>query len=308
MTRPALLLKTLRSNHTDLEFFGFLGLFTKDKVLYALPELSEEPVFLRSLAKPLQASVMVDLDLRPRLTPDEVAITCASHVGEKEHVRVVKRILNKFNLDTEQLRCNTHAPLSLKTTGEEPINNNCSGKHALMLALCVDQGWSTGAYLEFNHPLQRFIYKKHKELCEYEELVLSYDSCGTPIYGLPLRNIAKGYLNLFLDEEYKVIRDAFLRYPVLIGGKGRTDTKIMRANNELIAKVGAGGLLAVLNLESREILLIKMSQENNQVREVTASKILMQLGWIGKPLCSYDIFTFAGKKVGEYVECYGPLR
>ena len=41
--------------------------------------------------------------------------------------------------------------------GPESITQNCSGKHAGMLATAVLNGWPTAGYLDPGHPLQRRI-------------------------------------------------------------------------------------------------------------------------------------------------------
>jgi L-asparaginase II len=86
-------------------------------------------------------------------------------------------------------------------------------------------------------------------------------------------------MNLFLNDKYAPVKHAFLHHPELIGGESRLDTEIMRTSpRKLIAKVGAGGFLAVLNLELSEILLINTGQDNPELRKTAASQALNAIG------------------------------
>lgn len=305
MFKPALILKTKRSNVEDLQFFGFINLFSKEKNLLKIGVDDGALFLLRSLAKPFQASVMADFKTHEfyNFTKEEIAISAASHIGDCEHTQHVLGILNKIGLSEDYLQCGTHKPLIDTIQNPAPINNNCSGKHAMMLAVCKQQGYDINSYLDPKNPLQKEIYKKHLELCACSpsDMVLSYDGCNAPIYAIPLKNLALGYLNLFLDEKYKFLKDAYLKCPDIMGGQNRTDSVIIKSGGgKLIAKVGAGGFLAVLNLESKEVLIIKMTTEDYKAREVAAQNMLLKLGWIKEKFFDTAIKTSCGIPVGEW--------
>ena len=114
----------------------------------------------RSCNKPVQALGMVraGLDL-----PDELlALACASHSGEPFHVEGARRILALAGLDESALQTPADYPLDDAARevviraggGRTPVQMNCSGKHAAMLATCVVNGWDTATYLAPDHPLQ----------------------------------------------------------------------------------------------------------------------------------------------------------
>jgi L-asparaginase len=173
----------------------------------------------------------------------------------------------------------------------------------MMLAVCKQQRYDLDSYLDPNHPLQKAIYEKHVELCECKksDIVLSYDGCNAPIYAMPLKNIALGYLNLFLDKKYEFLKDAYLKCPDIMGGEKRTDSVIIKkGEGKLIAKVGAGGFLAILNLESKEVLLIKMTTEDYKAREFSAQAMLLKLGWIKEKFADTSIKTSSGIYLGEW--------
>ena len=52
------------------------------------------------------------------------------------------------------------------------------------------------------------------------------------------------------------------------------------SSNKLFSKVGAGGLVLVYNFEKDEILLIKLAQDNNDVRKLILLDILNKLNWL----------------------------
>ncbi len=305
MFKPELVLKTKRSGIEDLQFFGFINLFSKEKNLLKIGVDNGALFLLRSLAKPFQASVMADFKTHEfyNFTKEEIAISAASHIGDIEHTKTVLGILKKIGLDENCLQCGTHKPLIDTIKNPTPLHNNCSGKHAAMLAVCKHQGYDVNSYLDPNHPLQQEIYKKHLELCKCTpaDMVLSYDGCNAPIYAMPFKNLALGYLNLFLDEKYKFLKDAYLKCPDIMGGKERTDSMIIKkGSGKLIAKIGAGGFLAVVNLDAARVLIIKMTTEDSKAREVAAQAMLLKLGWIKEKFSDTSIKTSSGIYLGEW--------
>lgn len=300
---PANLLNFYRENTVDMQFFGFIQHFSEAKLIQKIGEDNSYPFFLRSLAKPIQASVLLDFktDEHFSFTKSEIAIFCASHTAQPYHIKLVKSVLKKIGLSENSLQCGIHAPFApRKSKLNTQIHNNCSGKHVLMLALCVQNGWSVENYLETNHPLQKIILQKHIELSACNNPIPSLDGCGAPIYGLPLKNIAQAFCKLFSHKKYEIIKNSFLHHPKIIGGENRLDTKIMELAPNLIAKVGAGGFLMVFNTEKNECLLIKLSQDNNTQREIAASFALLQLEWIKCALLDYNNFNLHLAKIGKY--------
>ncbi|MBQ3311338.1 asparaginase [bacterium] len=266
----------------EQEHYGFV-VGTKFKV----GEPYDYPFYLRSCAKPLQASLIIDYNLD--FTEEETAICCASHAGEPCHVELAKKLLNKIGIDKSKLKCGFHKPISrseqdkllLSNQKESIFHNNCVGKHIMMLALCKKNNWDIETYDEMNHPLQQEIKRKIYELCEIgnRNYPITKDGCGVPIHSMPLENILKGYINLFTDEKYVKIANAYRNYPYIIGGESRTDTKIMQNSDNLIAKVGAGGLCVVINLEKKEGFVVKILDCDMKAREITILSILKRLKW-----------------------------
>ena len=183
-------------------------------------DVNDYPYYLRSCAKPLQASLLVDygLDEMFDLTSEEIALICASNAGEKCHTDIAERLLKKFGLDYDSLKCGMHKPLSRTRQDEmlitkEPVtylHNNCIGKHLLFLVLCKVNGWDMKTYDEVDNPLQIEVKKKINSLCEVEkEYPITKDGCGVPILSMPLKNMLKGFVNLFCDEKYAKLKNAY---------------------------------------------------------------------------------------------------
>ena len=114
-------------------------------MLLALGDV-ERPVFPRSAVKAMQAIPLVESGAADAfgLGDGELAVACASHSGDGVHLEAVRSLLAKAGLDESYLACGAHWPMSDEASREliragrrpTPIHNNCSGKHAGMLAAC----------------------------------------------------------------------------------------------------------------------------------------------------------------------------
>src|SRR4051794_22490446 len=128
------------------------------------------PVFPRSCNKPLQAVAMVrsGLDVDDRA----LALVGASHSGTPMHVALARSILESAGLDPSDLQNAPGLPIDEQAMHDviagggraDALHQNCSGKHAGMLATCAINGWPTDDYLDPQHPLQRVIRGTVEEL------------------------------------------------------------------------------------------------------------------------------------------------
>lgn len=316
---PVKFLEYERSGLVEQEHFGLLVKASASGEVFKLGDDKNYPFYLRSCAKPLQASLLIDfgLDEFYNMTSEEIALCCASHAGEISHVQAGRDFLNKIGLHEKHLKCGLHKPLSkseqkkLILSGEKEniFQNNCSGKHIMMLAICKKMGWGVNNYDEVEHPLQIMIREKIYELCGIKKnYSVTKDGCGVPIYAMPLENMVQGFLNLFLDNKYHKIKEAFIQNPQIIGGEDRLDTAIMKANKNLIAKVGAGGLCIVINLQQKEGIIIKIMDCDMKARSICLIEALKQVNWLDgemlendliKAQNKSDILTLHGEKIGE---------
>lgn len=287
-------------------------------VQYSKPDklYDETPYYLRSCAKPLQASLLIDYgaDKVYNLTLKEIALICGSHAGEDCHIETGLGILEKIGLDESYLKCGVHEPLSrtmqdkMLIMGKKAsaIHNNCSGKHIGFLALCKLKHWDLETYFEPTHPLQIAVKNKIYALAGVNEgnkpvnYPITTDGCGVPIVSMPLKNMLIGFINLFTDPKYEKITNAFLENPYIIGGENRLDTEIIQNTENIVAKVGAGGLCIVVNLEKKDGFVIKMDDASMPARRIAVFEMINRLGW-GKINYDSTIKTIAGKKVGDII-------
>ena len=277
-------------------------------VQYSKPDFQPDyPYYLRSCAKPLQASLLIDYGID--LTSQELALCSGSHAGENCHIKVARELLKKTGLDESYLKCGIHPPLSrskqdeMLLSGEKAstIHNNCSGKHLGFLAVCKKNGWDLKTYDEVNHPLQIAIKNKIYEMCGVDIKGNGYpvttDGCGVPILSMPLYNMVKGFISLL---EYPRIVSAIKENPYIFGGENRLDTEIIQKTENLIAKVGAGGLCIVLNIKEKDAFVVKINDCSMEARRIAVLEYINRLGW-GNIEYDNKIKTIAGKTVG-YVE------
>lgn len=217
----------------------------------------------RSCAKPFQVMPMLRDGTFDRLGwgEQELALACASHGSEPEHVTVAARMLASVGLDEADLACGPHEPLSergaalLREAGHAPgrLHSNCSGKHAAMLAQARAHGWATAGYEQASHPVQEAAWHTVAEWSGVptSEIARSVDGCGVTVFALPLHHMALAYARLAEaarqgDPVPSRLVHAMTTHPHLVGGTGRFDTLLMTAGaGRIIAKVGAEGVHSV---------------------------------------------------------------
>jgi L-asparaginase II len=215
--------------------------------------------FVRSAIKMFQVLPFVEAGGIDHLglSGEELAICAASHGGEPFHVAAARSILAKARVTDDALACGPHLPLhepsahALIAAGDKPgrIHNNCSGKHAGMLACCVQQQWVTNGYHRPAHPLQQRIRSTMARWMriDAEDIEQGIDGCGLPTFALALDAVAEGCARFASAATEKGsaparIFQAMAGHPEFVAGTDRLDTDLMRtANGRLFAKVGAEG-------------------------------------------------------------------
>ena len=281
--------------------------------------------FLRSSAKPFQAIPVVEWGVAEAFgfTQEEIAIIAGSHNGEKKHVEVVRSILKKIGLNKSFLQCGTHVPHYFSALGItppkkkfSPLQHNCSGKHAGMLALCVYENWNPKNYLKPSHPVQKLILKKISELCEYpqKKIKIGIEGCGAPTHGLPLKNMAIGFSKLvtfrskneITSQALQVVADSMWKYPEMVSGKGRLDYALVTASRgRLVCKAGAEALHCAATLDKGWGLAIKILDGTRRAVNPASVEVYRQLGIIKKSnlkelkyFASPSIYNHKKAKVG----------
>ncbi|MBR1616968.1 asparaginase, partial [bacterium] len=190
------------------------------------------------------------------------------------------------NLKIKDLKLAPSYPLDTRNFKgrKTKLQNNCSGKHIMMLLMCKYKGFNLD-YTNINHPLQKLIKKKQEELCKYKSNTTSYDGCGTPLWAIPYKNIIIAYNSLCSDKKYEPLLNSIQKYPDLFGGYDRLDSELIKlSKGKLFSKVGAGGLVLIRNNENKNTVLIKMAHDDNPARKLVCYHILNKLNWIDKKL------------------------
>jgi L-asparaginase II len=214
----------------------------------------DEQAFLRSAAKPLQALPAVDAGVLDRFGLDDrhLAMACASHGGSPEHVARVAEILAACGLGVGHLACGAVPPRDPVAAGAlqgppRRIHHNCSGKHALGLALCVVESWPVEGYLDAAHPLQRAMARSVAGALSVDAPAQAIDGCGMPTFHAPLAALASAFGRLAsggLGASGTLVAAAMRANPALVAYSGAIDTELMRAM-PVIAKIGAEGVIAI---------------------------------------------------------------
>lgn len=282
----------------------------------------QQRAYIRSAAKPFQVMPLLLSGAAEHFgfTDPELAVMCASHNGEPAHVEMVTSILEKIGLSEDDLRCGAHLPLyeplarRMMAAGDAPsaIHNNCSGKHAGMLAACVYHGWPAESYLDPRHPLQQQILKVVAQYAALpaKEIGVGVDGCSAPVFYLPIRNMALMYARLAEAREQAADRvfRAMSNYPELVAGTGRQDTELMQiGDGRLVSKVGAEGIrcVAVRDEEPWGVAL-KIEDGARRASGPVMLEVLQQLGLLDEAeldeLAEYyhpELTNHAGLQVGS---------
>lgn len=247
--------------------------------------------YYRSAAKPLQALPLVEDGVLERFGLDdmELALACASHEGETAHVEGVRRMLAKIGLDEEALACGPHLPYSeearhaLLAAGQvaRRVHNNCSGKHAGMLALARAHGWPVEGYHRAGHPVQE---RMRMEVARWsglnrEAVDTAVDGCGVVSFAVPLGAMA-GSLARFaaaaaVGEPPARVVEAMTTHPFMVGGTRRACTEVMRrTGRRAFVKLGAEGVYVGGLPEEGIGFALKVEDGGRRAGEVAMIRVL----------------------------------
>ena len=300
------LVEVKRGAITESRHRGHIVAIEPDGNIVASLGAPHNVTFLRSSAKPFQALPLLTSGAADRFgfTDREVALACGSHNGEPIHTELAASMLRKIGLGPEALRCGAHEPygaeaaFALRSCGQQPnaLHNNCSGKHAGMLAVAIQLGSSIENYDSPENPVQKAIAEAMSKFSgvAVTDMAVGVDGCGAPIFGITIHAMALAYARLVSPPASfdKATRDACERivrvmseHPELIGGTSdRLDTELMRAApGRLISKVGAEGVYTAGILPCEEWpkglgLAIKIEDgEDRRARPTVVIESLRQL-------------------------------
>lgn len=260
---------------------------------------AEAPVFPRSTLKALQAVAV--LAAGAQLRGEQLAIAQASHRGTPAHVALVRELLADAGLDDSHLGCPADWPLdraardALIRAGEapSPVFMNCSGKHAAMLAACVQQGWPLDGYTHPEHPLQQLVRTTVERLSGARPAAVGVDGCGAPVFALPLISLARALARMRtanpaspfpLFRNSAAVLRAALAHGWVIDGPGKPDALVI---DELgvYAKTGAEGVL-VLAAPDGTTAALKVLDGSTRAATVVGLQLLVAAGAVAAEAAS----------------------
>jgi L-asparaginase II len=268
--------------------------------------------YLRSSAKPFQTLPLIEMGglSEYQITERELAITCASHSGTDQHLKIITSLQRKTGFTENDLLCCTHQPFHksarelIKDRGELPTQNhhNCSGKHTGMLAQAKLLEVNHQNYTEADHPVQQLILKTIAEMCclDKERIQISRDGCSVPTFAMSLYHAAWGWARLVNPSNLaperisacNAVTTSMINHPFLVAGPGRLDTRLMEcAPGKLISKAGAEAFQAAGIPKNRLkpgspalgiALKISDGDQGKRAKKAVMIEVLRQLGLLSE--------------------------
>lgn len=289
--------------------------------------------YWRSSMKPFQALPLVEDGVtRSRsMSAEELALCCASHVGSREHVEGVRRLLRRLDLDEDDLACGSHRPFDgdeadriLRDGGSYGrLHNNCSGKHVGMLALALHHGWDPRGYQDLEHPVQARIREGLATWIDRpaESLAWGVDGCGVPTPYLSLEEMAEAYARLGRaarrgEDAPAAVVGAMTAHPTLVSGAGRPVTRLMEATGgRVLAKEGAEGVFCLAVPGKGLGMAVKVADGARRATAPAVLRLLTDAGVLRSveedalaQLRSVPIHNTRGEAVGRIVTSEAPTK
>jgi L-asparaginase II len=286
------LVEVERSGFIESRHLGAVVVADADGAVQVAVGDPDMAIYLRSCAKLPQALAVWSLGVERELGLGPLALAGAagSHAGEPEHIASVRKVLAAAGLPEGALRCPPALPLNADArrhaSGPAAIYHNCSGKHAYMLAGAVASGWDPERYTAPEHPVQAVVSDAVADLAGMAIEHVGVDGCGVPVHALPLRGLATAYARLGAraaagDEGPAELIGALRQHPIMIAGTGQLDTVLLEATGgRVLAKAGAEGSAAAVNLASNQGLAVKVQDGAQRARGPALVAALRALGWL----------------------------
>ena len=228
------------------------------------------------------------------LTPQHLALACASHNGAAIHTDRVGAWLDDLGLADSDLRCGAHMPrdpvaheaLLCSQTAPCQVHNNCSGKHAGFLTLNQHLGAGPD-YVDFTHPVQRACLEAFESVTGEVSPGHGIDGCSAPNFMCSLQGMARAMAFFAGAREGADKRQsaavrlwqAMVAHPDLVAGEGRACTELMRACTQPVAlKTGAEAFYIAIIPGLKLGVALKITDGNERGSECAIAAILVRLG------------------------------
>jgi len=342
MNHNPVIVEALRGGIVESAHRGAYAVVDADGRLHSTVGDIERPIFPRSAVKVLQALPLVESGAADRfgLSDEQLALACASHNGEPQHVAAAAAMLAQAGVDAGALECGTHWPYrdvaqrAMAARGETPsaLHNNCSGKHAGFVCLgCLmagdgDRRAFLSGYVKPDHPVMREVTAALQASTGFalEDTAVGTDGCSIPTYAIPLRHLAHAFARVGTGNGLrpghaaaaKRLRAAVAAAPFMVAGSERFDTRVMqRLGASLFCKVGAEGVYCAAFPEAGLGVAIKIDDGNNaRACEVVMAALIERLLPLGDGdldfvhrLSDLALVNWNGIEVGR-LRAAGPLH
>ena len=259
----------------------------------------DQPIYGRSAIKPILAVGLVESGAADafQLSDAEIALACASHSGEPQHVDRVRVWLARVGLSVADLECGAHMPYNdaaMRTMVRDNLepdasHNNCSGKHSGFLTTAVHLGLPTKGYIKYEHPIQQRLLAIMEQLCglSLRHVPRGIDGCGIPTIAIPILDTARAMAKLADPVDLAPARASAARRivhamtaePAMVSGTGEYVTEVMRlAGGKVAIKSGAEGVFAGIVPGLGLGICIKNEDGTGRGNEAAMSHVLMMLG------------------------------
>jgi L-asparaginase II len=287
----------LRSGQIESVHRGAIAVAGGDGELVAAAGDPERRFYFRSSAKPIQLLAAVESGVWERygFGDRELAVAVSSHSGAPRQVEVAGEMLRRVGLTPAALGCGYQDPRNRESLaqvlagGERSVlYNNCSGKHAAMLALAVHLGTEPAGYLEPEHPAQARILERTCELAGIPRGAAHFgvDGCSAPTLLAPLAALAAAFARLGRGaaggggtaSPVGRIGGAMARHPELLGEPESFNGLLAgHLGGRLIAKGGAEGLFCVAVPEADIGVAVRIEDGSSRALGAVVLALLDQL-------------------------------
>ena len=297
MTDPVLV-EVLRGHTVESAHRGAVAVFDADgRSVLAIGDV-DRPVFPRSAVKAIQALPLIEGGAADAygFGDRELAMACASHSGEPEHVAAAGDMLARVSLGNAALECGAHWPSSqpatvaLAASGAKPLalHNNCSGKHAGFICACCQAGIDHHGYVKADHWLQETVRQAMEDVtgAAHGEANRGIDGCSIPTYAVPLAKLAHGFARMASGqglgpERARAARrllNACMAEPFYVAGSDRADTALMQAApGRVFVKTGAEGVYCAALPELGLGIALKCDDGAGRAAEIAIAAVIARL-------------------------------
>ena len=295
MSDPVVMVETTRGGLVESVHRGHAVVCDAAGTIRAAWGDAQAVIFPRSSCKMLQALPLAESGAAD-LTPERLALACASHQGAAMHVERVAAWLADQGLGEADLRCGPQVPedrverARLREGFIAPgrIHNNCSGKHAGFLAL----GRHLGAdpdYVAIDHPVQVAVRAAFEEMTGAPSPGWGIDGCSAPNFATTVHGLARAMARMADPRGLGPAREAAARrlveamvaHPLLVAGEGRACSELMTAMGGRVAiKTGAEAVFVAIIPETGLGVALKIADGATRASECAITAILARLGAI----------------------------